>query len=141
MYGHKAYECRSKTNWSSNKKTKVNHNGNSYNWDCNTRYRCHYCQECGHVTENCIRTHFSSDYKIWLSQNTCFSCLKIGHIRKNYPPRSKAPSSEFSKGKGNIYVEEGLMQMKKSWKKEAYSTSSSDGITSSNGSTDHTMLN
>ena len=30
-YGHKAYERRSKSKWSSNKQAKVNHNGNSYN--------------------------------------------------------------------------------------------------------------
>jgi DNA-directed RNA polymerase subunit F len=66
-YRHREYECRSKPKWSSNKQTKVNHNGNSYNWDYNTRYSCHYCQEYGHVPENCIRMHFRSDYSRWLS--------------------------------------------------------------------------
>ena len=51
-YGNKTYECRSKPKWSSNKKTKVKHNDNSYNWDYNTRYSCQYCQEYRHVPKN-----------------------------------------------------------------------------------------
>ena len=31
-YGHKAYECRSNAKWTSNKQTKVQHNGKPYNW-------------------------------------------------------------------------------------------------------------
>ena len=51
----------------------------------------------GNFPENCIRTHFRSDYSRWLSLTTCFSCLKIGHISRHCPTKSKAPSSEFKK--------------------------------------------
>ena len=53
--------------------------------DYNTRYNCHYYQEYEHVSKNCIRTHFRSNSKRWLSQTTCFSCLKTGHVSKNCP--------------------------------------------------------
>ena len=76
-----------------------------YNWDYNTRKSCHYCQEYGHIPKNCIRTHFNGNYNRWLSQTTCFSCLKIDHINKHCPTRSKAPSCEFDKGKGKTNVE------------------------------------
>ncbi len=62
-YGHRYFECKSKPIRSSNRKKKVKYNGNSYNWDYDTRYSYHYCQEYGHVLENFIRTHFISDYK------------------------------------------------------------------------------
>ena len=66
----------------------------------------------------------------------------MGHIRKNCPTRSKAPSSEFNKGKGKTYVENVRDEMNKTWKrKEDCSTSSSDEITSPNGSGDHTTSN
>ena len=94
-YGHRAFECRSKPTWTSNK---VRGYHNSYNWDYNTRYNCHYCQEYGHILENCIRTHFSGNYNRWLSQTTCFSCHKTGHVRKNCPTRSKAPKYKIGKG-------------------------------------------
>ena len=40
-----------------------------------------------------------------MSQTTCFSCLKTGHINKHCPTRSKAPNFEFKKGKGRIDIE------------------------------------
>ena len=141
-YGHRAFEYRSKSMWSSKKKTKVRNNGNSYNWDYNTRYSCHYCQEHGHVLENCIRTHFSGNYKRLLSQTTCFSCLKTSHINKYCPTRSKAPSCEFDKGKGKEDVEHIRDDMNKTWKKkDDYSTSNGEGITSPIRSGDHTSSN
>ena len=79
-YGHRAFECRSKPMWSSDRQTKVKNNDNSYKWDYNTRYSYHYRQDYGHVLENCIRTHFKSDYKRWLSQTTCFSYLKTSSL-------------------------------------------------------------
>ena len=103
---------------------------------------CHYYQEYGHIPKNYIRTHFRSDYKSWLSQTTCFSCLKTGHISRNCPTRSKAPSCEFNKGKGKADIENVRDEMNKTWKrKEDCSTSSADGITSPNGSGDHTSSN
>ena len=51
-------------------------------WYDNTRYSCHHCHE------NCIRTHFRCNYNRWLSETNCFSCLKIGHINKNYGGKS-----------------------------------------------------
>ena len=105
-YGHRAFECRSKPMWLSNRQEKVRNNGNSYNWDYNTRYSCHYCQEYGHVPENCIRTHFNSDYQRWLIQTTCFNYLRTSHISKYCPTKSKASSYEFDKGKGKENVEE-----------------------------------
>ena len=58
-----------------------------------------------------------------MSQTTSFSYLKIGHISRNYPTRSKAPSSEFNKGKGKVDAKEVKVQMKKTWKKnEDWST-------------------
>ena len=128
--------------WSSNRKTKVRNNGNSYRWDYNTRYSCHYYQEYGHVPENCIRTHFKGDYKRWLSQTTCFSYLKIGHIIRYCPTRSKAPSWEFDKDKGKVDVENVKNEMNKTWKKkDDCNTSNGEGITSPNGSSDHTLSN
>ena len=120
----------------------VKNNGNFYNWDYITRYSCHYYQEYGHVPENYIRTHFKSDYRRWLSQTTCFSYLKTGHISINCPTRSKEPNNEFNKGKGKVDVEKIRDEMNKTWKrKEDCSTSSVEGITSPNGSDDHTSSN
>lgn len=96
-YGHKAYECRSKTKWTPNKQTKVQQNGKSFDWDYNTRYNFHCCQEYGHVPNSCIRINFRSNYNRWLSETTCFSCLKTGHVSKNCPTRSPAPSNETRK--------------------------------------------
>ena len=90
---------------SSNRQTKVRNNGKSYNQDYNTRYSYHYCQEYGHVPENCIRTHFCGNYKRWLSQTTCFSYSKTRHISKHCPTKLKAQSCEFDKGKGKANVE------------------------------------
>ena len=83
------------------------------NWDYNTRYSYHYCQEYGHVSENCIRTHFISDYNRWLSQTTCFSCLKSSHISRNFPTRSKVPSIKFNKRKRKASVENVRVEMNK----------------------------
>ena len=135
-YGHRAFEFRSKSTWSSNK---VRSYGNSYNWDSNTRYSYHFCQEHGHILENCIRTHFSGDYKRWLSQTTCFSYHKTSHINNHCPTRSKAPNSEFDKGKGKVDVEHIRKKMNKTWKKkDVGSTLNGEGITSPNGSSGHT---
>ena len=132
-YGHKAFECRSKTTWTQNKVR-------DYNWDYNTRYSCHYCQEYGHIPKNCIKTHFKGNYSRWLSQTTCFSCLKTGHIRKDYPTRSKAP--KFESNKENTEVRNIKNEMNKTWKKkETESTSNGEGITSLNESSDHTSSN
>ena len=112
----------------------------SHNWDYNTRYSCHYCQQYGHIPENCIRTHFKGNYSRWLSQITCFSCHKTGHVRKDYPTRSKAPKFEANKEK--IEVNNVKNEMNKTWKKkETESTSNRQGITSLNESSDHTSLN
>ena len=32
-----------------------------------------------------MRTHFRDNYNRWLSETTCFSYLKTGHVSKNYP--------------------------------------------------------
>ena len=84
----------------------------------------------------------SGNYKRWLSQTTCFSCHKTSHISKHCPTRSKAPSCEFFKGKGKVDVEHIKNDMNKTWKKkDASSTSNGEGITSPNGSGDHTLSN
>jgi cellular nucleic acid-binding protein len=140
-YGHRAFECRSKPMWSSNQHAKVPNKGNHHQWDYNTRDSCHYCQEYGHTPENCIRTHFRGNYSRWLCQTTCFSCLKTGHISRNCPTRSKAPSSEFNKGKGKIDVEEVRGQMNKTWKKKDESNTSSEEITPPNRSSGHSSSN
>ena len=75
-----------------------------------------------------------------MSQTTCFSCHKTGHVRKNFPTRSKAPKSKFEKGK--IEVEKVRNEMNKTWKKKGKkNTSNGEGITSINESSDHTSLN
>ena len=77
-----------------------------------------------------------------MSQTTCFSYLKTSHISRNCPTQSKAPSSEFKKGKENVDVENVRDKMNKTWKKkEDCNTSSSDEVTSSNGSGDHITPN
>ena len=104
------------------------------------RYICHYCQEYGHIPKNCIRKNLRGNYKRWLNQTTCFSCHKIGHVRRDFPTRSKAPKSEFDKGK--IEVDNVRNEMNKTWKKkDVCSTSNGEGITSPNGSGDHTSSN
>ncbi len=68
-----------------------------------------------------------------------FSCLKISHISRYCPTKSKARSCEFDKGKGKEDVENVRNEMNKIWKKkEDCSTSSGEGITSPNGLGDHT---
>ena len=68
--------------------------------------------------------------------------MKTGHISRNSPTRSKAPSNEFNKGKRKVDVENVRDEMNKMWKrKEDCSTSSVDKITSPNGLGDHTSLN
>ena len=104
-YGHRAFECRSKPMWTPNQPAKTKSHVNHYNWDYNTRQSCHYYQEYGHIPKNCVRKHFSGNYNRWLSQTTCFSCLKIGHISKFCPTKSKAPSSNFNKEKEKVDVE------------------------------------
>ena len=137
MYGQKAFECRSKSIWSL---SKVRSYGNSYNWDYNTRYKYHYCQEYGYIPKNCIRTYFSGNYKRWLSQTTCFSYHKTGHISKHCPTRSKVSNSKFDKRKANF--EHIRNEMEKTWKKKyAKSTSNGEEITSPNGSSGHTSSN
>ena len=127
--------------WSPKKSSKKKIHGHHYNWDYNTRMSYHYCQEYGHILENCIRTLFSGNYNRWLSQTTCFSYLKIGHIRKYYPTRSKAPNSKFNKGKGKVDVEHIRGEMNKTWKKRNGSSTSNGGITSPNRSNGHTSSN
>ena len=99
--------------WTSNQLVKTSSIENHYYWDYNTRYSYHYCQEYGHIPENYIRTHFRGNYSRWLSQTTCFSCLKTGHISRNCPTRSKAPSLEFNKEKAKVDVEQIRGQMNK----------------------------
>ena len=136
-YGHRAFECRSKSTWSSRK---IRRYVNSYKWDYNTRYNYHYCQEYGHILENCIRTHFKGNYSRWLSQITCFSCHKTGHVRNNFPIMSKAPKTKFDKGKTE--VENLRNEMNKIWKKKGTkSISNEKGITLLNESSGHTSSN
>ena len=49
-YGHRAFECRSKPMWTPNQHARGNNYAHHYYWDYNTRQRCHYCQEYGHLT-------------------------------------------------------------------------------------------
>ena len=140
-YGHKAFECKSKSMWSPNRSIKVRSHGHSYNWDYQTRQSYHYCQECGHIPENCIRTHFRGNYNKWLSQITCFSYLKIGHISKHFPTRSKAPNSKFNKEKGKVDVEHIRGEINKTWKKRDGSSAPNGGITSPNRSSGHISSN
>ena len=104
-YGHRAFECKSKPMWSPNQPEKTKIYGHHYNWDYNTRQSYHYYQEYGYIPKNYIRTHFSGSYNRQLSQTTYFNCLKIGHISKFFPTKSKAPNSEFNKGKKNVDID------------------------------------
>ena len=142
-YEHRAFECRSKSMWAPKKlEKKKRFHGYLYNWVYNSRKIYHYCQECGHILENWIRTHFNGNYIRWLSQTTCFSYLKIGHISKHFQTRSKEPNSKFKKGKGKVDIEHTKGEMKKKWKKrDDCSTSNRVGITSSNRSSGHTSSN
>ena len=99
------------------------------------------CQEYGHIPENCIRRNFGGNYNRWLSQTTCFRCLKIGHINKYCPTRSKAPNSEFIKGKGKVDVEHIRGEMNKTWKRRDGNNTSNGGITSPKRSSSHTSSN
>ena len=68
--------------------------------------------------------------------------MKTGHISKNFPTRSKELSNEFNKGKGKVDIENVRDEMNNTWKrKEDCNTLSSYGITSPNGSGDHTTSN
>ena len=127
--------------WTSNQLAKTPSNGNHHYWDYNTRLSCHYCQEYGHAPENCIRTHFRGNYRRWLSETTCFSCLKTSHISRNYPTRSKAPSSEFNQEKTKVDVECIRGKVNKTWKRNDECITSSAEITSPIGSSDHTSSN
>ena len=63
-------------------------------------------------------------------------------MRKNCPTRSKEPRNEFNKGKGKENVENVRDEMNKAWKRKGDCiTSGSDGITSPDGSGDHTTSN
>ena len=126
---------------SPNKPTKTKSHGHHYNWDYNTRKSCHYCQEYGHIPENCITSHFSGNYSRWLSQRTFFSYLKIGHISKYCPTSSKTPNSKFNKGKGKVYIEHTRGEMNKTWKKREDCNTPNGGITSPNRSSGHTSSN
>ena len=57
-YGHRAFQCKSKPMLTPNQHARRNNYAHHYNWDYNTRKSCHYCQECGHIPQNYIRTHF-----------------------------------------------------------------------------------
>ena len=72
---------------------------------------------------------------------TCFSCLKIGHISRNFPTRSKAPKSKVNKEKEKVDVEHIKGEMNKTWKKKDECNSSNEGITSPNRSSSHTSSN
>ena len=75
-----------------------------------------------------------------MSQTTCFSCHKIGHVRNNFPTRSKAPKFKFDKGKTE--VENVRNEMNNTWKrKETEKTSNAEGITSLNEPSGHTSSN
>ena len=116
-YGHRSFECRSKPMWTPNQLARRNNHGHHYKWDYNTKKIYHYYQEYWHVPKNCIRTHFRGNYNRWLSQTTCFSCLKTAHISKYCPTRSKVPSCEFDKGKSKVDVEHIKDEMKRHGRK------------------------
>ena len=91
--------------------------------------------------KNCIRTHFIGSYNRWLSQTTCFNCLKIGNITKYCPTKSKAPNSEFNKGKEKVDVENIRGEMNRTWKRRGRSSISNGGITLPKRSSSHTSSN
>ena len=76
-----------------------------------------------------------------VESNHLFSFLKIGHIRKYCPTRSKAPNPKFNKGKGKVDVEHIRGEMNKTWKRRDGSNTSNGGITSPNRSSGHTSSN
>ena len=127
--------------WTPNQPEKTKIHGHHYNWDYNTRQSCHYYYEYGHIHKNFIRTHFSGNYNRWLSQTTCFSCLKIGHISKFFPTKSKAPNSEFNKGKSKVNVEHIRKEMNRTWKRRDGGNTSNGGITSPKRPSGHTSSN
>ena len=116
-YGHRTFECRSKPMWTNNQSTRISNYAHHYNWDYNTRKRCHYYQEYGHVPQNCIRTHFKGNYSRWLNQTTCFSCLKTIHVSRYCPTKAKAPKTKVNKGKEKVDVEHMKAEMKKTWQR------------------------
>ena len=124
--------------WTPNQPTKTKSHGYHYNLDYNTRKICHYCQEYGHVPKNCIRTHFRGNCSRWLSQTTCFRCLKTSHISKNFPTRSKEPKSEVNKEKAKVDVEHIRAEMNRKWKRRDGGNTSNGGITSPKRSSGHT---
>ena len=124
-----------------NQPTIRNNHGHHYNQDYNTRKICHYCQEYGHVPKNYIRKHFKGNYSRWLIRTTCFSCLKTGHINRNCPTRSKAPSFEVNKGKEKVDVEHIRVEMNRTWQRRDGGRTSNGEITSPKRSSDHTSSN
>ena len=140
-YGHRDFECISKPMCAPNQPAKTKSHGHHYNWDYNNRQSCHYCQEYENIPENYIRTHFSGNYNRWLSQTTFFSFLKTGHISKFFPTKSKAPNSEFNKGKEKVDVEYIRGEMNRTWKRRYGDNTSNGGITSPKRSSGHTSSN
>lgn len=114
---------------------------NSYNWDYNTWYNCHYYGKYGHIGENCLKTHFRGKSKSWMNASmVCYRCNKIGHLKKYC--RSPIPRNDQSM---NEDISEKLRnQMNKTWKKKeegSISEASAPKVTQSDGSGDHTSLN
>lgn len=140
-YGHRAFECRSKPMWTPNRHARGNNYAHHYYWDYNTRKSCHYCQKYGHIPQKYIRTHFKGNYNRWLNKTTCFSCLKTGHISKNYPTKAKASKTKVNKGKEKVDVKNIKVDMKKTWQRRDGSSSSNGGVTSPKRSSDHTSSN
>ena len=137
-YGHRAFECRSKPMWTSNQHVRRDKYAHHHNWGYNTRQSCHYCQEYGHIPLNCIRTHFKKNYSRWMNQTTCFSCLKTGHVSRNYPTKVKTPKTEVNKGKEKVDVEHIRAEVKKTWQRRDGPSTSNGGVTSPKRSSDHT---
>ena len=121
--------------WTPNQHTRRN----NYNWDYSTRKSFHYCQEYGHKPQNYIRTNFNQNCNRWLNQTTCFSCLKTGHVSRNYPTKVKAPKTKVNKGKEKVDVENIREDMKKTWQKIDGASASNGEITSPNRSNDQKM--
>ena len=141
-FGHKESECQSKPKRIPHKLSNSPRNGNTYYWDYNTRYSCHYYQEYRHVPKNCIRTHLRGNYSRWFNEVTCFSCLKTDHVSRNYPTRSPTLRNQNYNGKKKVKVEQVRSQMNSTWReKEVCSTTSQSKVPSSNGSSDHTPTN
>ena len=136
-YGHRDFEYRSKPMWTPNQPTRRKNYAHNYNWDYNKRKSCHYCQEYGHIPQNCIRTHFKGNYNRWLNKTTCFSFIKTRHVSRNCSTKTKAPKIEVNKGKENFDVEHIKVDMKKTWQRR----DGSRGVTSPKRSSDHTSSN